>query len=263
MSYMEKSPSREWVVPLVVVVAVHLGLAAIPLHFSTAHSQESPPQVQIKLTPVQLPEPEPIVEAVVPPAPMPPAPQPPPPPMPEPKPVVARAPEARPVEPVVAVVEEIQEPLEEEIEPLEAPIEYSEDSDSDYIDELAALYAAATPEQFQRNRPVPTAQPSTQAEPVDWQTYGQKIIKTINKEQRYPRMAARRGLEGTATVRIFIHRDGTLARRPDIVASTNHDILDREALRMIESAAPFDAFPGSAEDEEQEFVIPVRFRLEG
>lgn len=259
MSCVEETKVRGWAVPLIVVVAVHLGLAAIPLHFSTAHSQESP-QVQIKLTPVTLPEPEPISQSMEPPpAPAPPELTPPP----EPSPVVAQAPKARPVEPAVAVVEEIREVVKEEVEAAEVLPEAVEEPILEPVEEEPSMVAKAEPLPPLKEQPVDTAEPAPKAKPVDWQGYGRGILDSVNKEQRYPRMAARRGLEGTATVRIFIHRDGTLARQPDIVASTNHEILDREALRMVESAAPFEAFPHAAEEGEQEFVIPVRFRLKG
>lgn len=259
MNPVEERKTGRWTMPLVLVVAAHLGLAAIPLQFSTAHSQESP-QVQIKLTPVKLPEPEPIAQPVEP-TPQPPLPEPTPPP--EPPPVMAEVPKARPVKPALPVIEEIREPFEEEVELVEADLEPVEEPLVEPVEEELPTLAKAEPRELPEEAPVVEAEPAPRAQPVDWQGYGRGILDAVNQEQRYPRMAARRGLEGTATVRIFVYRDGTLARTPDIVASTNHDLLDREALRMVESAAPFEAFPGSAEDEEQEFVIPVRFRLKG
>ena len=86
---------------------------------------------------------------------------------------------------------------------------------------------------------------------------------TVQSEKNYPRMAQRRGWEGTATVRIRVSRDGSLVDVPSVVESSAYDLLDDEALRMIESAAPFDAFPDHSKEDEQEFVIPIRFELRG
>lgn len=91
--------------------------------------------------------------------------------------------------------------------------------------------------------------------------YGMGIFSAVKAEQQYPRAAARFRLEGTAKIRIRVNRDGSLADRPQIVTSTTHDLLDREALRMVEVAAPFAPLPDGFPEQTKEFVIPITFQL--
>jgi TonB family protein len=104
-------------------------------------------------------------------------------------------------------------------------------------------------------------QRSSDAVNVDLQGYGRGVFAAVAAKQRYPRMALRRGLEGTATVRIRVNRDGSLASAPQIVSSTNHEILDQEALRMVQAAAPFLTLPAGFQSEVAEFLIPIQFRI--
>lgn len=250
-----------WGWPIAVVVLVHLGLAAIPLHFSEAHSEEPPPirltftaptPVETPPEPVSEPEPEEVVEAPVEE------------PVEKPEPaVVAEVPEQVVPEPKVAIAEE--EPVVDMPDVVDLPeepevaevVETTEVEES----ELAAIEPLPTPAEEKPVAPAPNLDEEQPPHKVDWQGYGRTMMQSVQSEQRYPRMAQRRGLEGTATVRVVINRDGTLSRTPDIVDSTSHRSLDREVLRMVEAAAPFAAFPGASDAEEQEFVIPVRFRL--
>jgi TonB family protein len=48
---------------------------------------------------------------------------------------------------------------------------------------------------------------------------------------------------------------------PRLVTSSGHDILDAEALRMVEAAAPFEPLPGNPTRPDAGFVIPVVFSL--
>jgi protein TonB len=68
-------------------------------------------------------------------------------------------------------------------------------------------------------------------------------------------------LEGTAVVRVLVRRDGSLAAPPRLVTSSRHGVLDTEALRMVEAAAPFAPLPDGYAQPSAEFVVPVRFAL--
>lgn len=263
-----RSFASQWGWPLAVVVVFHLGLAAVPLHFSQASGEESP-RINLTLSPVV--EEAPVIEETV-------AAEEPPPPVEEPPPAVEPPPVVEPPpmvveEPVpqresaLAVVEEIPEVVEEVPELIEEEIEYveaEEPVDEPLTERLAALDELLPIERSLERAPLPAPVVDERArEAVDWQGYGRAVMSAVHAEKRYPRMAARRGDEGDATVRIVIRRDGTLARAPELVDSTSHRSLDREVLRMVETAAPFESFPGMSDEDEQEFVIPVRFRLEG
>ncbi|KFE68451.1 hypothetical protein DB31_7688 [Hyalangium minutum] len=83
----------------------------------------------------------------------------------------------------------------------------------------------------------------------------------VARQRRYPETAVRLGMQGTAHVQLRLRQDGSLVEAPRLVTSSGHDILDAEALRMVEAAAPFAPFPDSASRPDAGFVIPVVFSL--
>lgn len=262
---MENSGSNQrvpgWGWPIAVVVVVHLALAAIPIEFSKAHSGE-PATVELAMvTPPVFEEPEEPTEATIEPVEEPPEEvvepvesQP------EPTPAVqASEPEHVPAAAEVAVVEE-PPAVEPEMEPeFEEEIAELDVSDEEAVEEIAAPEPLSLPER----RPRRATEATESIERVDWNGYGQGVLQRVQQERDYPRMAERMGWEGTATVRITIGADGRLIGTPEIVESSRYDVLDEEVVRMVESAAPFAAFPEAANHDERPFVIPVRFLLEG
>jgi TonB family protein len=95
----------------------------------------------------------------------------------------------------------------------------------------------------------------------DLMAYARRLSSVVARERRYPASAARLGMTGTAHVQIRVQRDGSLAGPPRLVSSSGHGVLDAEALRMLEAAAPFAPLPESSSRPEAEFVIPVDFSL--
>ncbi|MFU8805046.1 MAG: energy transducer TonB [Bradymonadaceae bacterium] len=247
---MTSSRRGGWALPVAIVIVLHLGVALVPLHFSELESSEPPP-IRLNLSmpePVVEPLPEPVVEVpperVVEPVPEPEqrprrvepkiARKPPIEPAPSPVKTDIAVPEVAEIAPAEEAVVEAEIPVEEEVEPVEV--------------------AEAAPE--------PVKVPPV-VEKADMNRYGMGVFQAVNAEQRYPRMAERRRLEGTATVRVRIKKDGTLAGRPAIVESSQYDLLDEEVLRMVEIAAPFSPLPDGFHESEAELIIPVRFRLRG
>jgi protein TonB len=95
----------------------------------------------------------------------------------------------------------------------------------------------------------------------DLGAYARKLQQVVGRQRRYPASAARFGLEGTARVHLSILKDGSLAGAPKLVRSSGHEVLDAEALRMVEAAAPFTPLPEGHARPSAEFVIPVDFSL--
>jgi protein TonB len=91
--------------------------------------------------------------------------------------------------------------------------------------------------------------------------YARRLYQVVGRQRRYPASAARFGMEGTARIHLSIHRDGSLAGAPRLVRSSGHEVLDAEALRMVEAAAPFEPLPEGHARPSAEFVIPVDFSL--
>lgn len=92
-------------------------------------------------------------------------------------------------------------------------------------------------------------------------SYGRGVYGAVQGQQRYPAAARRLGLEGKGVVKIRIDRRGRLVGKPMIHTSTGHDVLDKEALAMVERAAPFDAPPSAFDKDVATLVLPVHFKL--
>jgi TonB family protein len=77
--------------------------------------------------------------------------------------------------------------------------------------------------------------------------------------RRYPERARRRGLQGTALVQFSIRPDGTLDAS-ELLRSSAHEMLDQEALRLLERAVPFPQ-PPPQYAQNLEFKVPITFSL--
>jgi TonB family protein len=87
------------------------------------------------------------------------------------------------------------------------------------------------------------------------------LSAVVARQRRYPELAVRLRMQGTAHVHLRVRRDGSLVEPPRLVTSSGQEVLDAEALRMAEAAAPFEPLPGGASRTEAGFVIPVVFSL--
>ena len=91
--------------------------------------------------------------------------------------------------------------------------------------------------------------------------YARKLYQEVGRQQRYPASAARLGMKGTARIRLRIRRDGSVVGTPQLVGSSGHEVLDAEALRMVEAAMPFAPLPEGFHLPSALFLIPVDFSL--
>lgn len=87
--------------------------------------------------------------------------------------------------------------------------------------------------------------------------YGRRVRAHVERHKRYPKRALRRGLEGIVTLTMTISARGTLVRPPSVARSSGTSALDREALRMATAAAPFPRPAGGGVTLE----IPIRFSV--
>jgi TonB family protein len=95
----------------------------------------------------------------------------------------------------------------------------------------------------------------------DLRAYARHLSLVVARQRRYPASAVRLGMEGTAQVQLHVRRDGALMEPPRIVRSSGQEVLDTEALRMVEAAAPFEPMPESTSRPDAGFVISVVFSL--
>jgi protein TonB len=93
--------------------------------------------------------------------------------------------------------------------------------------------------------------------------YARAVRAELVRHRRYPPAALRLGLEGVAKVELAIDRRGSLVGAPRVIQSSGHAVLDEEALRVVEAAAPFVAPPQHGDKDVLVFVIPIDFRLSG
>jgi len=87
------------------------------------------------------------------------------------------------------------------------------------------------------------------------------VVSHLTRAKQYPERARRRGLQGDVVIDLVLDRDGSV-RRSMIVGNSPWEILDLEALHMVERAAPFPAPPPNYRPGEAvNFKIPIRFEL--
>jgi TonB family protein len=90
--------------------------------------------------------------------------------------------------------------------------------------------------------------------------YEQQIARWVDRHRDHPPAARRRGLEGTAVVRLRLGADGSVLHA-QIVRDTGHALLDRAVLGMIERAAPFPGVPPELRGAPVEVLDPIQFAV--
>ena len=94
----------------------------------------------------------------------------------------------------------------------------------------------------------------------DYHDYLATIVAQLNLYKEYNRLAMRRGLEGTTTIKFIVARDGSVSDN-FIVKSSGHFLIDQSVLDMLARAAPFPAIPDKLEKSEIKVLIPISFTL--
>jgi TonB family protein len=88
------------------------------------------------------------------------------------------------------------------------------------------------------------------------ETWTKKIIAQIVAQQEYPRSAQVRRAEGKVRVRVTVADNGAIAGT-EVIEASAFDVLNREAVRTIERAAPFPNPPGGT----RVFIVPMIWKL--
>ena len=90
--------------------------------------------------------------------------------------------------------------------------------------------------------------------------YFTKLRAWLERHKEYPRRARMRDIEGTATLRFVMNRDGEVLSF-EVTGSSGHDMLDTEVREMIRRAQPLPALPDDMNRERLELEVPVRFAI--
>lgn len=91
--------------------------------------------------------------------------------------------------------------------------------------------------------------------------YGNALWGAISKEKKYPKIAQMRGWQGEAKVELLLDGSGKLKSKK-IIQSSGYDILDKQALEMVEKAAPYPIPPEILRDSNFTITVPIPFKLE-
>lgn len=92
------------------------------------------------------------------------------------------------------------------------------------------------------------------------QGYRKTLEAHLARHQQYPAMARMRRQQGTITVAFTIDHQGRLLSSK-LLGRTPFPLLNREALALIERAAPFPNVPTTLEGDDLHWELPVHFRL--
>jgi protein TonB len=92
-------------------------------------------------------------------------------------------------------------------------------------------------------------------------SYGNTLWGAIGKYKNYPRIAQTRGWQGEVVVELQLDGNGNLKSKK-ILKSSSFDILDKEALAMVDKAAPFPAPPDALRGSSFSIKVPIPFKLE-
>ena len=90
--------------------------------------------------------------------------------------------------------------------------------------------------------------------------YGLLLSQEIAKFKQYPPFAKQSKQQGVVLVQVQIDGLGKLIA-VNLYQSSNHELLDNQALAMVRKASPFSKPPPDIENKDLNLVIPIAFNL--
>lgn len=91
--------------------------------------------------------------------------------------------------------------------------------------------------------------------------YFRALRDWLDRHKDYPRLAQRRGEEGTVVLAFTLNRYGMVLEHA-IVRSSGHRMLDNTVEHLIRRAQPLPAIPPEMNVELLQVIVPIEFRLE-
>ena len=92
----------------------------------------------------------------------------------------------------------------------------------------------------------------------DMDGWKKAVVAKLVKNQKYPRSAQVRGIEGKAKVRLVVSADGSITAH-EILESTGEDVLDNEIPKLVAKLNPLPALPAGQGD--LSFILPLEWSL--
>ena len=196
-------------------------------------------KIEVKLLPEPKPEPPPVIEK---PKPI----EPPPPPVIEkPKPI-----EPPPV--IEPIPEIIKEPMPQDVIPKEDAVPIYENPIQEPVQEVTPR---VDQEKIEREKK------QLQQRKMDAvELFTNNLAFHISKFKKYPRIAMRRNWQGMVLVRMVMLDNGNI-QSLSIEKSSGYEVLDNEAMKMIERAKPLPKPPDILAGDEVNIYVPVSFAL--
>ncbi len=116
--------------------------------------------------------------------------------------------------------------------------------------------APSTPQQ----ETPPPATVSNAIVQAEKQSYRSALRAAILAQQKYPRQAQRRRMEGTVTVGFTLLKNGSI-QNIHVQQSSGHRLLDKAATNAVKRVGHFKPIPEKYKKSRWEFEIPVVFKL--
>lgn len=93
----------------------------------------------------------------------------------------------------------------------------------------------------------------------DLTAWKKAVAKKVAKNQKYPRSALAREIEGKAKIRLTVAADGAITAH-EIIEDTGAAVLDREIPKLVKRLNPLPSLP--AGQDEVSFILPLDWRLD-
>lgn len=90
--------------------------------------------------------------------------------------------------------------------------------------------------------------------------YRQRLTELFARAHEYPRVAAMRGWEGEVRLRLKVARKGNLLG-VHLDRSSGFDVLDQDALALLESHGNLPPLPEALEGNEIQVIVPINYKL--
>lgn len=109
-------------------------------------------------------------------------------------------------------------------------------------------------------QPAVAATPAVDPAAEALSSYRRQLTELFARPHEYPRVAALRGWEGEVRLRLKVARKGNLLG-VQLDRSSGFDVLDRDALAMLEGYGKLPPLPEALDSNEISVVVPINYKL--
>jgi len=230
---------------------LHMLFAVVVPNFDFSSPLKKPQLIKVEL---QKPTPPPAVEELPPiEIPEPPKPKP-------PEPVKKPKPIKKKVKPVVKpkpIKKEVVVPIEPPVEP-PPPVVEEVIAVAPTVDSTAEVVVPVLDPVPVEPPPPPPPTVAQRSNALD--AYSSQLGRAIAKHKSYPKIAQRRGWQGTVLLDIKVDSSGNVLSAV-VSKSSGHKSLDKQALKMVKKASPFPTPPAILQGGSFNISVPVAFKL--